>query len=118
MSETWRNIKPLRVASGWSIDINNFYQIDPSENTMDWFHCSVLISGHSTRSGLCFDARYEPEGDPEGEFVVDFLTLDKKEKRHVTEFLGFRKTRNVEILGQYIEEFMFTEKLPNEVNSL
>jgi hypothetical protein len=75
VTETWRRLQPLRVASGWMIDMNSLYAVDPSVETADWLHGSVLISGHLGRSGLCFDVRFEPEGDPEGCYVVDFLRL-------------------------------------------
>jgi len=114
MSVPWNKLQPLRVASGWVVDINNFYEIDPSASTMNWFVGSVLISGHHEKTGLCFDARYEPEGDLRGCFVIDFMVLECKEERRAAKFLGTRETKERSSLVKYIEEFMFVEKLPSE----
>ncbi|EIX1535936.1 hypothetical protein E7W39_04700 [Cronobacter sakazakii] len=109
MNDTWKKIQSLRVASGWSIDVNNFYEYEPTIENMTWFYGSILISGHNNK-GLCFDARYEPEGDPNGEFVVDFLKLSKKGEDEA--FLGSMKTKSKQKLIEFIEYFMFTEEVP------
>ncbi|WP_336282396.1 hypothetical protein [Cronobacter dublinensis] len=109
MIDTWKKIQPLRVASRWSIDVNNFYEYEPTVENMNWFYGSVLISGHNNK-GLCFDAKYEPEGDPDGEFIVDFLKISKKGVDEA--FLGSKKTKSKQDLIQFIEYFMFTEELP------
>ncbi|MFE3946582.1 hypothetical protein ACFXPV_32725 [Streptomyces sp. NPDC059118] len=59
--------------------------MDPSADTIDWFYGSVLVSGHDHYSRLCFDVRWEPEGDPEGCDVVDFLRLARQGKRKARE---------------------------------
>ena len=111
MTNAWRNLQPLRVASGWAIDVNNLYAFDPIPATMTWFFGSILISGHHERSGLAFDSRYEPEGDPEGMYVLDFLRFRANKKTgeiELHELLITRSTRDREELVSWIESFMFT----------
>lgn len=111
MTDTWRKLQPLRVASGWSIDVNNLYHFDPTPENMEWFFGSILISGHHEKTGLCFDSRYEPEGDPAGEYVLDFLRFRANKKTgevEMHEFLGSRSTRSREEFVDWIETFMFT----------
>ncbi|MCG8709709.1 hypothetical protein JHU04_002960 [Brenneria sp. 4F2] len=91
MVTVWKGMQPLRVASGWSIDVNNFYSLEPSSENRDWFCGSVLISGNNNK-GLCFDSKFEPEGDPNGEFVLDFIQLfTSKQNEH---FIGTKKTKS------------------------
>lgn len=111
MTDTWRKLQPLRVASGWSIDVNNLYRFEPTPENMEWFFGSILISGHHEQSGLCFDARYEPEGDPEGAYVLDFLRFRADRKTgdiELHELLGSRRTRSLQEFVAWIETFMFT----------
>ncbi|MFJ3377467.1 hypothetical protein ACIPLA_21495 [Pseudomonas sp. NPDC086112] len=73
-------LQPIRVPSGWTITINNLFEVDLKPETAHWFSSSVLLGGARKGTGYCFDSRVEPEGDPDGEFVVEFLTIkyDKK----------------------------------------
>ena len=68
-------IQRLRVPSGWNISINNFYEVEPVEEFIEYFYGSVLISGDCKNMGLGFDSRYEPEGTPDGFFI---LVVQKK----------------------------------------
>ncbi|MFB6887993.1 hypothetical protein ACFCX4_01585 [Kitasatospora sp. NPDC056327] len=114
MSETWRRLQPLRMAPGWSIDMNSLYAVDPSPETVEWFYGSVLVSGHLSHDGLCFDVRWEPEGDPGGRYEVDFLRLPGIGRRALREpdHLGSWSTRSRTALVTALEEFMFTRELP------
>jgi hypothetical protein len=38
-------LQPLRVPSGWTITINNLYEVDLTPETADWFSSSVLLGG-------------------------------------------------------------------------
>ncbi|NEC02717.1 hypothetical protein [Streptomyces anulatus] len=116
MSEVWRGLQPLRVAPGWRIDINSLYAVDPSPETIEWFYGSALVSGHRVHDGLCFDTRWEPEGDPEGAYRVDFLRLagfgrKRRSTREPTP-LGTWTTTSRTALVTALEEFMFTGNLP------
>jgi hypothetical protein len=91
-------LQPLRVPSGWTITINNLYEVDLTPETAEWFSSSVLLGGARQTTGHCFDSRVEPEGDPSGEFVIEFLTIkyDKKGNplKNSETFLGEFKTKN------------------------
>ena len=108
----WEKIQPLRVESGWTIDINRLFDLEPISENMEWFYGSVLISGHNT-DGLCFDVRYEPEGEPDGEFIIDLLQLETKtiEEKLLTSF----STKNRSELIFIIEYFMFNLKAPDKI---
>lgn len=117
MNEVWRRLQPLRVASGWTIDINGLYAVDPSPETIDWFYGSVLVGGHDRFTPWCFDARWEPEGDPGGRYVVDFLRLarpgaDGARDAGATELAGTWTTRSRLELVDALETFMFTREPP------
>ncbi|MFD8597812.1 hypothetical protein ACFV1L_22685 [Kitasatospora sp. NPDC059646] len=115
-SGTWRRLQPLRVAPSWVIDMNSLYGVDPSPETMEWFYGSVLVSGHCRHDGLCFDVRWEPEGDPDGCFTADFLRLGGFGRRGPAPgdhtHLGTWTTRSRSELVAVLEEFMFTRRPP------
>ncbi|MEV7548704.1 hypothetical protein AB0N89_03670 [Amycolatopsis sp. NPDC089917] len=132
MKDHWRLLQPLRVAAGWRIDISGLYAVDPSPETMEWFYGSVLISGNDGHSRLTFDARWEPEGDPEGCYTVDFLRLPRAGKgkgkglaregntargRDEVEFIGTWTTRSRPELVAVLESFMFTRTPPENTAS-
>ncbi|HHQ4309183.1 TPA: hypothetical protein ACSP7Y_005261 [Serratia fonticola] len=74
------DLQPIRVPTGWAISINNFFDIVPTDKHIDYFYASVLISGDRKLMGLSFDSRYEPEGVPNGEFI---LAMQKNEYKKV-----------------------------------
>lgn len=115
MSSNWKYLQPLRVANGWSIDINNFYQFDLNEKNLDWYYSEFLLCGTHSQKKVCFDSSYEPEGDPEGFLTVRFFSMKNSGKSHnleVDKYLGEFKTRNKEEFICVIETFMFTNMLP------
>ena len=103
-------LQPIRVPSGWTITINNLFEVELTKETTEWFSSSVLLGGVRKSTGHCFDARVEPEGDPEGEFVIDFLTIqyDNKGKpvKNSEVFLGDFKTKNKSEFIDKIESYM------------
>jgi hypothetical protein len=71
---------------------------------------SALLGGVRRSSGHCFDSRVEPEGDPNGEFVIDFLKIDYDQRgkpvKNSEVFLGeFRTKSKIEFIKK-IESFM------------
>ena len=103
-------LQPLRVPSDWTITINNLYEIELTPETAHWFSSSVLLGGARQSTGYCFDSRVEPEGDPNGEFVIDFLKIDYDQKgkpvKNSEVFLGeFRTKSKIEFIKK-IESFM------------
>ena len=104
-------LHPIRVPSGWTITINNLFEVELTPQTTGWFSSAVLLGGGVRRStGHCFDSRVEPEGDPEGEFVIDFLTIkyDNKGKpiKNSEIFLEEFRTKNKKAFIEKIESFM------------
>jgi hypothetical protein len=103
-------LQPIRIPSGWTITINNLFEVSLTPATAAWFSSSVLIGGVRRSTGHCFDARVEPEGDPNGEFVIDFLTIQydnrgkplKNSEIYLSEF----RTKIKEELIEKIESFM------------
>lgn len=61
-------LQRLRVPTGWTIGINNFYEVEPVDDFIEYYYGSVLIGGDNKIMGLSFDSRYEPEGEPNGDF--------------------------------------------------
>ena len=111
----WKDLQPLRVANGWSIDINNLYQFDLNENNLDWYYSEFLLCAIHRQKKICFDSSYEPEGDPEGFLTVRFYSLKNCEEScglQINQFLGEFKTRDKEEFIRVIETFMFTNALP------
>jgi len=104
------NLQPIRVPSGWTITINNLFEVELTAETTEWFSSSVLLGGVRRSTGHCFDSRVEPEGDPEGEFVVDFLTIEHdkhgKPVKNSEAFLGEFRTRHKARFIEKIESFM------------
>lgn len=103
-------LQALRVPSGWTITINNLFEVELTPETTGWFSSSVLLAGVRRSTGRCFDARVEPEGDPDGEFVVDFLTVkyDKAGKviKNSEVFLGDFRTRSKAAFIEKVESYM------------
>ena len=104
------NLQAIRVPSGWTITINNLFEVELTDSTSGWYSSSVLIGGVRQSTGHCFDARLEPEGDPSGEFVVDFLTInyDKNGKpiKRSEVYIGEFRTKNKAELIAKIESYM------------
>ncbi|PQP01642.1 hypothetical protein C5612_20040 [Pseudomonas frederiksbergensis] len=103
-------LQPIRVPSGWTITINNLFEVELTKENTEWFSCSVLLGGVRKSTGHCFDARVEPEGDPEREFVIVFLTIQYDDKgkplKNSEVFLGDFKTKNKTEFIDKIESYM------------
>ena len=103
-------LQPIRVPSGWTITINNLFEVELTKETAEWFSSSVLLGGVRRSTGHCFDARVEPEGDPDGEFIIEFLTIKYDHKvlpvKNSEFFLGNFKTKNKEQRTKNKEEFI------------
>jgi hypothetical protein len=114
MTDTWKKLQPLRVANGWTISLNNFYDVQPTPETMTWFYASSLLRGHSLEARLAFECVYEAEGDPEGEFIVSFDSLTEPPMGGMPELdqdLGSIRTRSKDRVCEAVEYFMFERKI-------
>ncbi|MDO3409619.1 hypothetical protein QWJ34_07570 [Saccharibacillus sp. CPCC 101409] len=70
MADAKPMLQPLRVASGWKLEVNGLYELDPSPETLDWFYGSILFSAVHRQLGYELYVRWEPEGDPAGCFLL------------------------------------------------
>lgn len=104
-------LQSIRVPSGWTITINNLFEVDLTPETSAWFCSSVLLGGTRRSTGHCFDSRVEPEGDPDGEFVIDFLLIKYDRKgapiKGSEKYLGEFRTQSKIAFIEKIESFMF-----------
>lgn len=84
-------LQPIRVPSGWTITINNLFEVELTKETAEWFSSSVLL-------------------DPDGEFIIEFLTIKYDPKglpvKNSEVFLGDFKTKNKEEFIEKIESYM------------
>lgn len=103
-------LQPLRVPGGWHITVNTLFEVDPGPDTMEWFSSALLLWGHCRDSGYCFNSHFEPEDDPQGEFVLELgkVAYDRHGKAvHGSETcLGEFRTRSRAAFVARVERFM------------
>ncbi|MDP8051869.1 hypothetical protein QJU23_05490 [Pasteurella atlantica] len=116
MSDMWQNIQALRVAPSWLIEYNVFFDYEPISENMEWFYASCLLSASSQRDKKCFELVYEPEGGPDGQFVIYFFSFDGKNYANTT-LLDIKKTKSKKKVTTLIEEFMWGTKKLNTTNN-
>lgn len=116
MNDTWKKIQPLKIPAGWLIEYNNFYIYEPTPENMEWFYGSYVICASNIQAKLAFESWYEPEGDPEGCFIIDFFSTKYNHKSKEVETnkrLGTLSTKRKQEFIDIIEHFMFFQKIPN-----
>jgi hypothetical protein len=70
-------------------------------------------AGTTNESSLCFDSCYEPEGDPEGFRVLDFLRFRAGAATTGVEIHKFPDSRSKRSLDEFVdwtETFMVTRR--------
>ena len=72
-------LQPLRITSGWLIEWNLFYEVDPSDKTMQYLDASSLlhIENHQLMRAINLD--FKPENDANGFFL---FTCSKPNKNN------------------------------------
>ena len=70
-------LQPLRITSGWLIEWNLFYEVDPSDVTMQYLDASSLlhIENHQLMRAINLD--FKQENDANGFFHLRVLNLIK-----------------------------------------
>lgn len=110
MSDFPYPLQPLRVPGGWTISVNTLFEVEPGPHTMQWFSSALLLWGHSRDSGYCFNSHFEPEDDPEGEFVLEFCRVEYdrygKAVKGSEVCLGDYRTRSKADFVEQVEQFM------------
>ncbi|WP_051507254.1 hypothetical protein [Saccharibacillus sacchari] len=91
-------LQPLRIPSGWRVEVNELREIDPSPETMDWFYGSILLSVLHRHLGYELYVRWEPEGDPSGCYVLQRYRLK------------FEKKGNGVLEAHFVDEQQFEER--------
>ena len=103
-------LQPLRVPGGWHITVNTLFEVEPGPDTMQWFSSALLLWGHRRDSGYCFNSHFEPEDDPDGEFVLEMGKVDYdrhgKAVKGSEVFLGEWRTRSKAAFVERLEQFM------------
>lgn len=103
-------LQPLRVPGGWSITVNTLFEVEPGPDTMQWFSSALLLWGHCHASGHCFNSHFEPEDDPQGEFVLECYKVEHdrhgKAIKGSEVFLGEWRTRSKAQFIENVEQFM------------
>lgn len=86
------NLQPLRIVSGWIVEWNLFYEVDPSEETMHYLDSSSLL--HLNNLGLIrvINLDFRPENDVNGYFYLRVINL--------TEVVNL-KTKKVDYEGDW-----------------
>lgn len=121
-----RKLQPLRIPGGWTVNFNDFMDIDPSEisdkkvsNEKEWllyFSEDLLyISTEITRKrnkqtetqSLGIDLGWYPEGDPNGSFKLQAILNDNWENP----LLSF-SSRSKDEITEMLEQWLFREFMP------
>lgn len=110
MSDFPYPLQPLRVPGGWTITVNTLFEVEPGPHTMQWFSSALLLWGHHRDSGDCFNSHFEPEDDPEGEFVLECYKVQYDRQGKAVKgsevFLGEFRTRSKAEFVERVEQFM------------
>jgi len=102
------NVHALRIPTGWSIDKNNFWEIDPinlGEDDDTWFmFTDSLLQLHHQKKSVILDMGWKPDISPEGNFVVVILInedwdkpIERFESKNYTEVIDYIETKLFEI---------------------
>lgn len=76
--------QPLRVPTGWRIDWNTLFELDPTEKNVrrGFFGGSSLFSATHEALRLWVDVEWRPEDDPTGEYClrVEYAPWERTER--------------------------------------
>jgi hypothetical protein len=105
-------LQALRIPSGWHISSNMFFEIDPTEENIDWFYSGSLFCATNNCCKRTIDLEYQPEDDPTGEFILSFLEItgwtqaSRRKRRPEYQIIEeFSSRSRIEIVEK-IEQFM------------
>ncbi len=73
------DLQPLRITSGWNVEWNLFYEVDPSEKTMHYLDASSLLHLSNYNTMRAIDLDFRPENDLNGCFYLRVINLKKVE---------------------------------------
>lgn len=103
-------LQPLRVPGGWSITVNTLFEVEPGPDSMQWFSSALLLWGHCRGTGYCFNSHFEPEDDPDGQFVLEMAKVAYDRHGNAVKdsvvFLAAFRTRSKAQFVARVEQFM------------
>ena len=73
------DLQPLRITSGWNVEWNLFYEVDPSEKTMHYLDSSSLLHLSNYNTMRAIDLDFRLENDVNGCFYLRVINLKKVE---------------------------------------
>ena len=69
------NLQPLRVISGWNVEWNTFYEVDPHKSTLHYFEGSSLLHLNNYNAKRAINLEWRPEADLNGCFLLRVINL-------------------------------------------
>lgn len=69
------DLQPLRITSGWIIEWNQFYEIDPSKDTMHYLDSSSLLHLSNYTIMRAIDLDFRLENDINGHYYLRVINL-------------------------------------------
>ncbi|WP_435414093.1 hypothetical protein [Polaribacter aestuariivivens] len=73
------NLQPLRITSGWNVEWNLFYEVDPKEETLTYLDSSSLLHLNNYSLMRAINLDFRPENDINGQFYLRVINLKKVE---------------------------------------
>lgn len=82
-------LQPLRITSGWEVEWNQFYEVDPSKETMHYLDSSSLLHLNNEHARRAINLEWRPENDVNGHFILCVINLIKEiDKKGVITYTG------------------------------
>ena len=98
-------LQPLRISGGWNVEWNLFYEVNPSEETIDYLDSSSLLHLNNYQLMRAINLDFRPENDINGYFYLRVLNLTKVENT---------KTKKIDYVGDW-ENLYFELKSKNRL---
>jgi hypothetical protein len=70
-------LQPLRIPAGWRIDYNIFTEAEATFENMGYFYGEWLLLASHAADKVGIELRYVPEGDPDGQFVLEHYRVQQ-----------------------------------------
>ena len=71
-------LQPLRIISGWNVEWNLFYEVDPSIETMHYLDSSSLLHLNNKLNTKAINLEWKPENDVNGNYILRVINIHKK----------------------------------------
>lgn len=110
----YEEYQPLRISTGWKLERNLFFAVDPSKDTMGYFVRYLLFLSNEQRNQY-IELEWFPEDDPNGEYRINVYHLINRYCEYTNQIksttkdephLVFKSKKRLEVVAK-IEELMF-----------